>query len=1822
MDPAVQERQDNEVEAIKAIFVDEFETITTQNVWKVAPAGPARPHFRLRLSPSAEHTAIKTQVHLDLEVKFTRNYPHEVPELTLGKSTGVDRGQLPTLLATLRTKARELRGQEMVYELATFVQDWLASNHSVKVIAGPLAAGVPSSYERMQSRHELERQQQVSQLRLREIQEQKAREKEAEHQSAQLEMHLERENARRAQLKEAWKRARAAREANGLGGVAGTTCPWAQLIDVPVADGASEVALAALVPAGRRFHLGRAVALAPELPDSPIFDSLVILRRLSATVVTAPSGKQGDLSICPSQVVRLLCSDAHSELLIMAHVLRTTNAGAAASLLEDLRELAVTCTLATDHPHICTFYDFLIHHDDNTWSFLALEEACPDGTLERLITQCRKLEINLACSYVAQILDALAHLHRTTSHDCVDLTHILVTSDGAVKLSCVTAAMGSRGPAWPPAWQTDLEDARGRDIYHVALVFLVLVIGPTVLEWYTPATVMSLWQADGGPAGTAGAGSTRSTPTAPRGNGADRSPGEGLAAKEAREILHRIPKSLKEALASMLTHTHRPAAQLAIYFASLARRVQPLAGQVALDSLAAIHVAPTLPLGTSPHTGGFLSQMVGASAGATAAPSRYKSDFEEVEYVGHGGFGQVVKARNKLDGRVYAIKTVRLSRDDNENRKLLREVRTLSRLSSVRCVRYYQAWIEDAQGMWMEGSSDEDDEETSCGNDDTESSESESESSSDDESRGGSDDDDESEEESTSAGNGPFWATRPSSSGTDSASSGFSTSDSSGRDNAAAMNEARLMFASDPDDELDWISFDRSKSFKRRPQQPRQGKGAASRRVSTDSESESDSEPSTRRGRGRGRPGPGPGPRAIPMPQRRRTRTGTTLSSGDAASGDSLGSSQKNLFIQMEYCENRTLSDVIEQGITANEAWRLFHQIVEGLVHIHSQGMIHRDVKPKNIFLDADNNVKIGDFGLATTFLFTAAQSLDVLEGSMGNLSVSRGAGTAPRPIPGTEIKIEDTQRSLTSDVGTALYVAPELKSGHSKYNQKVDIYSLGIILFELFHRFSTGMERATTLLRLRQPEIIFPPEFPESPQKCLIQWLLNHDPRLRPTSMEVLQSHLLPTTFEDEVLQEAMRAMTNPANTTHYSKLIHSLFSHAPDPLKDFTYDEPQPLDAQAARSLTCVQDIVTRVFRLHGAVAFNAPLLAPTNEMYAGKRMAQFVDAHGQLVMLPFDLTVPFARWVARNPVQTLTRRFAWGNVYRENGLGGQPRAVLETDFDIVAPAPRRGVDGTAKNGTATDPVVVALRADQLAMEAEVIYVTTQVLDAFPPLRQRPLGYHLVVNHTLLIDAVFAGARVPDHQQAVVSATLDQMFKSPVAQVRAKLLTQLSRRCVEALVPFVEPQPLAAILPHLRSLRDSLAANLATAALAARADACMQQLQRLDAHLRALGVTATMLVCPLLTYNLAQYRGGLVFQARINAPGQRADVIASGGRYDALVAQFAHPARRATVGPQSPAGSAAGAGAVATPVVACGVHVAVQKLAWIHRQQFPKSTATQVVVASFGTGLLTERMKLAKELWQAGVACEYLYEENTPADMVAQQCKLKGIAAVVFVKSDSASGTVKVRHIRSKAETDVPRATVVDHVARLVGADAAAAAEAGHLVVTPAALGGGMWAGGAAPAATTGPGSPMQLNTNHHHGHGHHHGHHHAAPAPAASGPASIITSTAVMKKLKHKQRQMILEKAVVSVGRGIGDVVASPVLAVYSLSLPALRALAADLSRNLGSGAATTTLTDLPLSSADRELVQQVVAAVGKLKAAGHRFCFLYSVTQDAHCVVSLG
>lgn len=114
----------------------------------------------------------------------------------------------------------------------------------------------------------------------------------------------------------------------------------------------------------------------------------------------------------------------------------------------------------------------------------------------------------------------------------------------------------------------------------------------------------------------------------------------------------------------------------------------------------------------------------------------------------------------------------------------------------------------------------------------------------------------------------------------------------------------------------------------------------------------------------------------------------------------------------------KTLRDLIARNLSkdSQEVWRLFRQILEGLSHIHSLNIVHRDLKPENVFISAGadgvENVKIGDFGLATS----------------GQLVMDKAAAG----LDATD---------MTRSIGTAVYVAPEVRTGGSgSYTAKVDV--------------------------------------------------------------------------------------------------------------------------------------------------------------------------------------------------------------------------------------------------------------------------------------------------------------------------------------------------------------------------------------------------------------------------------------------------------------------------------------------------------------------------------------------------------------------------------------------------------------------------------------------------------------------------------------------------------------------------------------------------------------------------------------------------------------
>ncbi|KAI8883131.1 kinase-like protein [Backusella circina FSU 941] len=444
--------------------------------------------------------------------------------------------------------------------------------------------------------------------------------------------------------------------------------------------------------------------------------------------------------------------------------------------------------------------------------------------------------------------------------------------------------------------------------------------------------------------------------------------------------------------------------------------------------------------------------------------SRYYHDFNELNMLGRGGFASAWRARNKLDGREYAIKKIRLYDDSDKTEKcpydrIFREIKNLARMEHPNIVRYYSSWLEYA-----------------CYDDQEE-----------DDS-----DDDEVEEDS-------YFIT--------------SLESDSDDDKHPALNvlEKNKSFSLQG---VPFISFE-------------------------------DATPT----------------RSFPRNVMKNTKKRKTSKDGLV------------LFIQMQLCPS-TLQEYIRfrnQQLKTQSYFdnrrniEIFRQLLEGAAYMHKQRLIHRDLKPGNIFLsratgDRSKQIgprresellynstlspheiyefmtegkwvpKIGDFGLAADINLDDDDDAEI-------------QNILPSVKPETTARCKMANR--TCGVGTRTYAAPEqLATPPQPYDEKADIYSLGIIMFELYFPCTTGMERASAIDNLKRG--IFPPHFEEMFPLVvnLVSLMMKSDPKQRPTASELLHHELFTriNPEEDHINISAFNAFNNKPTSkmNDYRKIVN----------------------------------------------------------------------------------------------------------------------------------------------------------------------------------------------------------------------------------------------------------------------------------------------------------------------------------------------------------------------------------------------------------------------------------------------------------------------------------------------------------------------------------------------------------------------------------------------------------------------------------------------------------------------------------------------------------
>ena len=218
-----------------------------------------------------------------------------------------------------------------------------------------------------------------------------------------------------------------------------------------------------------------------------------------------------------------------------------------------------------------------------------------------------------------------------------------------------------------------------------------------------------------------------------------------------------------------------------------------------------------------------------------------------------------------------------------------------------------------------------------------------------------------------------------------------------------------------------------------------------------------------------------------------------------------VGEDDGTYYIVMEYVDGKTLKQLLKKrgSLTLSEAIDIMSQLTDGMAHAHDSYIIHRDLKPQNIMIKDDGQIKITDFGIA--------------------------------------MALNSTQLTQTNSVmGSVHYLPPEQASGKG-CTIKSDIYSMGIIFYELLSgslpfRGDNAVEIA--LKHMREPLPSLREENPSIPQSIenIIRKATAKNPKNRYDSARSMHEDLL-TALNDERIDEPVYEYKYPENENEGKK-------------------------------------------------------------------------------------------------------------------------------------------------------------------------------------------------------------------------------------------------------------------------------------------------------------------------------------------------------------------------------------------------------------------------------------------------------------------------------------------------------------------------------------------------------------------------------------------------------------------------------------------------------------------------------------------------------------
>ncbi|KAK2713794.1 histidine--tRNA ligase-like [Artemia franciscana] len=412
--------------------------------------------------------------------------------------------------------------------------------------------------------------------------------------------------------------------------------------------------------------------------------------------------------------------------------------------------------------------------------------------------------------------------------------------------------------------------------------------------------------------------------------------------------------------------------------------------------------------------------------------------------------------------------------------------------------------------------------------------------------------------------------------------------------------------------------------------------------------------------------------------------------------------------------------------------------------------------------------------------------------------------------------------------------------------------------------------------------------------------------------------------------------------------------------------------------------------IFKRFGAPCIDTPVFE-LKEILTGKYgeesklIYNLEDQGGEKLSLRYDLTVPFARYLAMNKI-TNFKRYQISKVYRRDNPAmtrGRFREFYQCDFDIAG------------------------KYDTMIADSECVAIIGSILKA--------LGlpdFTIKINHRLILDGIFDVCGVPVGKFRTVCSSVDKLDKSPWEEVRKEITEQkgIAEEVADKIGKYVK-------LNGGKELIDELLDNEELSRSSSGKQG-LEEMKLLLQYCDFLNVSQNIVFDLSLARGLDYYTGVIyeaVLKATVVKNGKNVGIgsVAGGGRYDNLVGMF------------DPKGK---------PVPCVGVSIGVERIfAYLEANAAtkPRTTETQVLVCSAQKNLLEPKMKIVTELREANINAEIFYKANRKIQSQLQYGEENQIPlAIVIGNSEIEKNVVTVQNIVTREKEKIPRERLIEEI------------------------------------------------------------------------------------------------------------------------------------------------------------------------------------------------